>query len=82
MSGSAESLPRYKAENAALPQNSDQQIVSPRYVPANSSYLDNWRRWCMETPKAKWPEWLKRDIAEMKVRNTSARSTKLEGTTP
>lgn len=82
MSGSAESLPRYKAENAALPQNSDQQIVSPRYVPANSSYLAAWREWCRKTPKAEWPEWLKRDISEIRLRSLSARSAKLEGTTP
>jgi hypothetical protein len=55
-------------ENAGLPKNAEGHIESPRYVPENSPYLEQWRIWLQSHPKSDWPEWLKRDLAEMKVK--------------
>ena len=55
-------------ENKLYPKNADRQVVSPRYTPPGSSYLSEWRLWCKQTPKDRWPDWLKTDIAEMRVK--------------
>ena len=60
-------------ENKCLPLNAEGHVVSPRYVPENSTYLETWREWCRKHPKSEWPEWLKRDLEAMRPgKRTSA----------
>jgi hypothetical protein len=61
-------LPRILAENKLLPADSAGHIRSPRWVPKGAegaAYLAAWRAYCIATPKAQWPQFLREDIALM-----------------
>jgi len=69
---SYEALHRIRQEDAVLPKDSAGQIVSPKYLPRNSSYLTVWGKWLRANPKHLWPRWLQEDVYAM-IRAEKAR---------
>ena len=54
-------------ENSCLPTDATGQIISPRYLPANSPTLDRWRAYLKETPEHRQPPWLRQDLEAMRL---------------